>query len=400
MRSVPKLSYSSSRTYLECPLRWRFLYVDRLSEAPRGYFTFGRTIHSVLERLLGPLVVPASRREAPETDVQRTLDQFGPGHPPEGALPLSRDALLAAYDSLWSSEGYTTPEEETRYRSLGEEMLLGYYQQLEAAPPHPVAIEEHLETTWDGIPVHGYIDRLDRTKAGGLEVLDYKTSRDLSPEDARESDQLTLYQVLVERNYPDRVEGLTLYHLRSLTALRSSPRARSVLEGLYGRLGQVTDGIRSEAYDPTPGRHCRRCEFQGLCPEFRTVPSEEKERLRTLVDRFSQLRQKERNLSEELEHAAADLHAAAERAGVHRIPGTGQTAIRRREESWVYPSERIGPILVRAQGPGAPRLETVEEVRRFLRDPSVDPTLRRRVADAGTRRVEWYWELEEENGSD
>jgi putative RecB family exonuclease len=60
--STAPLSYSSYRTYLECPLRWKFLYVDRIPETPRGYFTFGRVIHSVLEELVRPLVVPTARR--------------------------------------------------------------------------------------------------------------------------------------------------------------------------------------------------------------------------------------------------------------------------------------------------------------------------------------------------
>jgi hypothetical protein len=204
---------------------------------------------------------------------------------------------------------------------------------------------------------------------------------------------------LVERNYPDPVDGLTFYHLRSLTPIRSAPRPKPALETLYDRLGQVTDGIRSEAFDPTPGRQCRRCEFQSLCPEFRSVPTDEREELRELVDRFARLREEENRLSGELERTAADLHAAAERAGVHRISGSQRVAIRRREESWVYPPERIGPMFVRARVTDGPRPEHPEEVRRFLRDPSVDPELRRRVADAGTRRVRWYWELEDEDGS-
>ncbi|EQD27879.1 hypothetical protein B1B_18994, partial [mine drainage metagenome] len=54
MVAIAQLSYSSIRAYEECPLRWKFLYVDRLPEAPRGYFSFGRTVHSVLEELLQP----------------------------------------------------------------------------------------------------------------------------------------------------------------------------------------------------------------------------------------------------------------------------------------------------------------------------------------------------------
>jgi RecB family exonuclease len=393
--TTPTLSYSSYHTYQECPLRWKFLYVDRLPETPRGYFTFGRVVHSVLEEIVRPLVVPTARR-VNEGDAQRTLDEWHPTgttRPPE--LTLSREEMLAAYDRLWSGEGYTSPEEEARYRVLGRDLLLRYYGRLVKERPHPVSVEEHLEARWDGIPIHGYIDRIDRTSDGGLEIVDYKTSRELSGEDARQSDQLSIYQILVESNYTEPVEGLTLYHLRSLTPHRVPPRPRTALLALHDRLGAVQDGIRAEAFEPTPGRQCSRCDFQSRCPEFRVVPPSDDQRLRELVDRFETLRRDERRLEEELRHTAEELHRAAEGLGVHRIPGTRSVAIRKREETWQYALHGLRTQVTEAGlderiGQGTP-----DEVRSVLRDPSVDPEIRRRLAEAGTRRVKWYWELDE-----
>jgi RecB family exonuclease len=393
--AVPTLSYSSSRTYLECPLRWKFLYVDRLTEAPRGYFSFGRTIHSVLETLVRPLVVPSARRSG-EAESQRTLDDWHPTPSSTGSsTEIGEEDLLAIYEREWVREGYTSPEEEARYRTLGAEMLRGFYAQIRRDPPRPVAVEQHLEASWDGIPVHGYIDRIDRAPGGGLAVVDYKTSRELRREDARDSDQLSLYQVLVEKNYSDPVEELTLYHLRSLTPLKVPRRPKETLESLYDRLGTVSDGIRAQAFDPTPGRQCARCEFQSRCPEFRSVPPTDRERLRVLVDRFARLRAEEARVAGELERTAEELHRSAEELGVHRMPGSTSIAIRHKEESWQYPPERIGPILQRAGIRDRLTSDRPEEVRRIVRDPSIDPETRRRLADAGTRRVKWYWEFEE-----
>lgn len=395
MAAVPTLSYSSARTYLECPLRWKFLYIDHLTEAPRGYFSFGRTIHTVLEELVRPLVIPGARRTS-ESDSQRTLDHWSAGKTAAAdGLPMGEEELLEHYRAAWSSEGYTSHGEEERYRALGLEILLAYYRQLLKTPPTPVAVEQHLEATWDGIPIHGYLDRIDRTPRGGLEVLDYKTSRELSSEEARTSDQLTLYQVLVEKNYPDPVEGLTLYHLRSLTPLRTPPRPKESLDSLYDRLGAVSDGIRSAAYEPTPGRQCRRCEFQSRCPEFRSVPRPDRERLLELVDRFAALRSEESRLNGELEKTAAELHRIAESVGVHRVPGTRRVAIRHREESWQYPAEQIAGLADARSGIEVPPSDRPEEVRRFIRNPAVDPHLRRKVAEAGRRQVRWFWDLEE-----
>ena len=394
MAVAAPLSYSSYRTYLECPLRWKYLYIDRLPETPRGYFTFGRVVHSVLEELLRPLVVPAARK-AGEAETQRTLDDWQ-AKDRAGPVPrMTRAELLAAYDREWLSDGYGSPEEEARYRSLGRDLLGRYYDQLEVEQPRPVSVEEHLEARWDGIPIHGYIDRIDRTPDGGLEVVDYKTSRDLSADDAVESEQLSIYQVLVESNYAEPVESLTLYHLRSLTPLRVPARSRDALVGLYDRLGTVSDGIRAGAYEPTPGRQCSRCDFRSMCPEFRTVPPADATRLRDLVDRFDRLRTDQQRVDSELRDVAEQLHHAAEELGVHRLAGTGSTAVRRREETWQYSLEGLRPTL-EATGL-ASRLPTgrPEEVRRVVRDSSVDAELRRKLAETGARRVKWYWDLQD-----
>jgi len=388
------LSYSSVRAYLECPLRWKFLYVDHLPEAPRGYFSFGRSVHSVLEAMLLPLVRPAPKVVA-EGVAQTTLDEW-PGETVSapGRLP-SREEVLAEYEKDWVSEGYTSPDEEARYRELGVEMLTSYWQSLCDAPPTPVAVEAHLEAEWDGIPIHGYIDRIDATPTGGLEIIDYKTTRELSHEDARSSDQLGMYQVLVERNFPRPVESLTLLHLRSLTPLTVPPKPTAELGELYDRVGTARDGIRSSSFEPTPGRQCSRCDFRAMCPEFREVPEAERERLTGLVDRFAELRAEEGRLESELRRTAQELHRAAEELGVHRVAGRRAVALRKREESWEFPNEAVRALLERhGLSQRLTSLDTAA-ILRLTRDPSVEARIRRQISETGGRKVRWYWDLEE-----
>jgi putative RecB family exonuclease len=400
VRSVPALSYSSYHTYLECPLRWKYLYIDRLPETPRGYFSFGRVIHSALEELVRPLVVPSARRVG-GSDTQRTLDQWGTSaskvEPP--GTRMSIEELLAVYDRLWISDGYISPEEEARYKSLGRDLLRRFYDEFVREHPQPVSVEEHLEARWEGIPIHGYIDRIDRTASGGLEVVDYKTSRELSGDDARDSDQLSLYQVLVERNYAEPVEGLTLYHLRSQTPIRVPARPPATLDALHVRLGTVLDGIQAEAYDPTPGRQCSRCDFRSICPEFKPVPPLDEARLRLLVNKFQSLREDEHRLEEELKKTAEELHRAAEELGVHRVPGSTAVAIRKREETWQYSLESVRPLLEETGLAGRVASGRAEDVRKVVRDPSVHPEVRRKISETGARRVKWYWDLEEPDGA-
>ncbi|HUI38246.1 MAG TPA: PD-(D/E)XK nuclease family protein, partial [Thermoplasmata archaeon] len=368
-----------------------------LTEAPRGYYSFGRTVHSVLEDLLRPLVRPTDRSSAGGA-IQRTLDAWRavPGEAAGRLMSLAE--LHALYERAWISEGYSSPQEEARYRALGVEMLEAFRESLVAAPPMPVAVEEHLSTEWNGIPVHGYVDRIDRTPSGGLEILDYKTSKELSHDDARGSDQLGLYQVLVERNFREPVEALTLYHLRSMRPLRVPPRPPGELDQLYGRVASARDGIRAGSFEPTPGRPCARCEFRGLCPEFREVPEAERERLAGLADRFGELRREERRLEAELRRTAEELHGAAEALGVHRIPGSREVLRRRRETTWRFPADSIRPLLERYGVAERVDPDDAAAVARLARDPSADPELRRQLLELAGRRVRWFWELERSEG--
>lgn len=392
-RASSALSYSSVRAYLECPLRWRFLYIDGLREAPKGYFSFGRTVHSVLEEMLKPFVVPDGQRIGGPR-AQTTLDGWSlrPGGAATALLPLSE--VQALYERKWVSEGYTSPDEEARYRALGLEMLHGFWRTLSLAPPRPIAVEEHLEAIWDGIPIHGYVDRIDRTENGGLEILDYKTSRELSQDDAKGSDQLALYQVLVERNFSAPVEALTLYHMRALRPLTVPPKGAGELTELQGRVSYARDGIRSGAYDPTPGRHCGRCEFQERCPEFREVPVGDRARLAELVDRFAELRAAEARLEGELRTTAQALHEAATVLGVHRIPGSDRVARRRRESDVRAVTPPSGPAASPSPlipGPPTGNPSGTEATPGSPDRPTAGPPTER---PAGRSIPRWYWELE------
>src|SRR6185295_39282 len=45
------LSHSSMSTYLTCPQKWKFRYIDKIPEKPRSVFSFGKSVHTGLEFL-------------------------------------------------------------------------------------------------------------------------------------------------------------------------------------------------------------------------------------------------------------------------------------------------------------------------------------------------------------
>jgi RecB family exonuclease len=393
--AAPTLSYSGFRTYAECPLRWKFLYVDHLREKPRSFFSFGRSVHAALEAFVAPLVAEG---EPPGKGAggQRTLQDFSaPAEVAGGAAtPMDLPRLLDLYRTAWVSEGYTSAQEEQNYFDLGVDLLTRFHSAFLKEPPRPVAVEKDLRAELDGVPIHGIVDRLDRTAGGGLEVLDYKTSKELSLKDAQLSDQLTLYQVLVEQNYERPVEALTLYHLRSLNALKTPRRPAEALQELGIRLGEVSDGIRSEHYEPRVGSWCRWCDFRPLCPEFKEVPAGSRDRVTALVDRYAELLSVRRRTREEMEAIDRELEALAKDLGVHRLRGRTLSLHRQARRTWRFPPESTLALLrshaLEARAGGM----DPERAAALLKDPEVPARLRRQLAGQGTLELDYRWEPE------
>lgn len=274
-RAKGPLSYSSFHTYEDCPQRWKFLYIDEIPEAPRSYFSFGRSMHSALEALVAPLVAA----QQPRKRGQLSLFDFHEGEEaplfePDGSLNqtvppvMSLEEFLATYERVWVNDGFANPDEERKYFETGRDLLKRYHALFLAAVPRPIAVERRLVGRMDGIPIHGILDRIDLLPSGGLEIIDYKTSRELSLRDALRSEQLSFYQVLVESNYDAPLEVLTLYHLRSLTPLKTPPRGKRELGDLFHRVATVAEGIARQSYPTRVGAQCSRCEFKAQCPAF------------------------------------------------------------------------------------------------------------------------------------
>ena len=107
---------------------------------------------------------------------------------------------------------------------------------------------------WDLGPfvLTGRIDRIDEhSEDGALEIVDYKSGRlDVTEEDVKGALAMSIYQLLVKRNHPDRRVFATIHALRGgvtasasfsdeeLLALgrrRARPRPAHLGNGLRGR---------------------------------------------------------------------------------------------------------------------------------------------------------------------
>ncbi len=236
------LSHSSISLYKTCPQKWKFRYIDKIPEAPKSFFSFGKSVHTGLEFLFerGKQTVP------------------------------SLEEILSHYKTTWIREGYETVAQERWFYQEGERILKGFYAKHHQDFSRVLEIELKFTIDVEGVPVMGYIDRVDLLPSGNVAIIDYKTGKPFDKARVRQDPQLTLYQIAVQQALGKKVESLTLYHLNSLTPL-TVPVHSAVMEKNYRTsVIETAKGITEEKFEakPDPQGHCKWCDYAQVCPAF------------------------------------------------------------------------------------------------------------------------------------
>ncbi|MGH8968614.1 MAG: RecB family exonuclease [Actinomycetes bacterium] len=245
-------------TWLDCPRRYRFSYLDR-PQPPKGppwaHNSLGASVHTALASWF---------RLAPS---DRT---------PEAAGRLLDDA--------WLSEGFRDDDQSQQWRARAREMVVRYAGGLD--PAHePMGVERTVATRTDVLALSGRIDRLDERVLGGetqLVVVDYKTGRHLlTTDDARSSLALAVYALAAERVLRRPCLRVELHHLPTGSVVVHDHTRESLQRHLgraedIGREASTADaayhaGLEGPEMDrtfpPSVSPSCRWCDFVQSCPD-------------------------------------------------------------------------------------------------------------------------------------
>ena len=277
------LSYSSISQYLNCPLKYKFLYIDKLPKAKKPSLSFGDSLHKALCYFYS-LGVPQ---------------------------PPSLDGLLRFYQENWDKEGYKDENEEKQYFMYGEQILTNFYNKHINDFHIPFTVEKEFNIEVEGIPLTGKIDRIEKL-SDKIEVIDYKSNKDpFTLSNLKRDFQLSMYQIGAEQSFGLKVEKLTFYHLRSQTPFSVEPHSEKQINTLRKQVIEVADGIQKERFEPQKNRYCP-CEFSKYCPHFKHLYMLEEEKKSTnfpevnieeLVDEYGELK----NRYKELDKREAEL---------------------------------------------------------------------------------------------
>jgi RecB family exonuclease len=248
-------------TWLDCPRRYRFTYLDR-PPPPKGppwaHNSLGASVHNALA---GWWRLP--RRE-------RTVTAAG-------------DLVVSG----WLTDGFADDAQSLEYRDRCRHMVEGYAATLDPNR-EPIGVERVVATRTDLIAVSGRIDRLDDRPAGDgvsreLVVVDYKTGRHvLTVDEARTSMALALYALAAERVMRRPCRRVELHHLPTGTVLAWEHTSESLERHLrraeaiaaecahadeQHKAASAGDVEADDLFKPRPSAGCGWCDFRSQCPE-------------------------------------------------------------------------------------------------------------------------------------
>jgi putative RecB family exonuclease len=258
--AVPEWSLSPSRAldFKNCALLYRFRVIDKLPEPPSIDAARGTVIHGILEKLFD--------LDAPERTIAAAIDLAEP----QWQQVMAADPELAELVSQ-------IPGGLPGLLSSTSELLDSYFALEDPKRLEPAEREVLVETTLpSGIHLKGFVDRLDRSPAGDLRVVDYKSGK--SPHEFFEAKalfQLKFYALVLWRSTGVLPRLLRLYYLRDREILDYSPDAAD-LNSLERQIDAIATAIsrarETGDWREKPGKLCDWCSHQALCPAFGGTP--------------------------------------------------------------------------------------------------------------------------------
>jgi len=330
---MPTYSHSRLSTYENCPLQYKFVYIDRIKREKEGIEAFlGNRVHETLKKCYDNL----QRTKCP------TLDE-----------------LTECFNGLWHKywhEGISINREDLsaeHYRALGEKMLESYYRRyIPTCTDLTLGTEMMLNFPLDDSNKYrftGLVDRLARDLSGIFWIHDYKTGGHLPGQDDVDRErQLALYQVGVRKRWPDFKDIRLVWHYLAFDCELVSSRTEDSLKQLVTDTIQLIDTIEADSeFVPRETPLCNWCDYPDLCPQrkhFFTVENLPPNEYLTepgviLVNKYAELKQQAGEIDREMEKVKEALIDYAKKENVNAIKGSDYKARIKFDEKLKFPGK-------------------------------------------------------------
>jgi RecB family exonuclease len=233
------LSASAIENYKICPLRFKLEREWRIPGDVSAALQYGASIHRVLRTY---------------------YDSVRLGR------PKSEEELLQQFRDDLASEAITDRYQHDLYEQQGAAQLREFLAGAQQDGAEVLHTEESFRIKIGETTLVGRIDRMDRAGDGRVVIVDYKTGKPKSQEDADDSLQLSLYALAAREKWGYTPERLAFHNLDGNTVI-STARSEVELEAAKCEVVEIAAKIGEGKFDPKPGYYCNSCAYRGLCPK-------------------------------------------------------------------------------------------------------------------------------------
>jgi DNA helicase-2/ATP-dependent DNA helicase PcrA len=178
---------------------------------------------------------------------------------------LSEDQLIELFRADLRQGALDDRYQHELYERQGIQQLRDFLALARGSPaPRVLHTEEVFEVRIGTATVVGRIDRIDDLGDGRVAIVDYKTGKPRSQEDADRSLQLSIYALAAKEKWGYEADSLVFYNLEENSSISTS-RGRMHLEEARATVQEVAAQIQDGQFEPRTGYHCRFCSYRNLC---------------------------------------------------------------------------------------------------------------------------------------
>lgn len=238
---IKDISFTKIAAYTRCPHQYFFTHVLMIPSRDKPSQIFGKLMHKAIY-------------EFSKARIDRKI---------------TMRETISLYKSCWPDDWYGSQKSKKEKYLIGEKIIKRVYNEYKKNPP-PIAIikdkpalEQSFRVKLDDYWIKGKIDSIHNL-SDGVEIIDFKTGKFKKRISSIEKDQLVIYQIATERAFGLKVNKLTFNFIEEgekISFTADQKRKKETLERIFRKAEEINLG----EFNPTPGWHCRYCDFRRIC---------------------------------------------------------------------------------------------------------------------------------------
>ena len=251
---ISKYSYSKINLFNSCPLKYKFVYIDKKYKKDESIEAFlGKLIHQTLEWIY-------------KQKINQDKTYF------------SLDTIVNYYKEKWNDNWHYNilkykyiKQTKVDYFTAGINYLVKYYQNFGPNFNEPVyKVEENLEFDLRGYRMKAIIDRIDKVDKNQMNIIDYKTGKKMLNEKKMKQDmQMAIYGIGLLEKYPDNKSiNLSHYYVanhQTVSVSLSDINIDKFSDTLVKNIEAIEHSESDNNFSPVESKLCNWCYYWKEC---------------------------------------------------------------------------------------------------------------------------------------